>query len=131
MLCLDGTPAADIVGATTEQWARVLWNSPRRDWHAEADTPGIRAAFAQLAGTCLRWPAPAKFFEVLPSRAVQTGPQLPAKVFTLEERRENLRKLREIGEQLLGTGKSEPKEIPEHVWASIPHPEAPGEEQAS
>lgn len=90
-------------------WAQVLWNSPRREWHMEADAPCIRGAFAQLAGTCTRWPAPAKFWEVLPSRATYEGPALPAKVFTLEERRANLDRLRRMGQELLGIEPNEGK----------------------
>lgn len=130
MLCLDGTPAADIVGATSDLWARLLWSSPRCDWHMDADTARIRAAFAQLAGTCHRWPAPARFWEVLPARKAPTDRALPAKVFTLEERRANLARLAAAGKELLGAD-APPKDIPAFEWDSIPRPEAPSEEQAS
>lgn len=102
-LSLDGYPAADIVGATTNVWIQSLWNSPRRGWHMEADTPCIRAAFASLVGTSHRWPTPARFWEVLPARAPSEQTALPARVFSLEERRANLRKLKEVGESLFGT----------------------------
>lgn len=102
VLCLDGSPAADVVGATTDLWIRVLWTSGRRQWHAEADGPCIRAAFAQLSSSCHRWPAPARFWEVLPQRAPPTDRALPAKVFTLDERRANLDRLRREGQKILG-----------------------------
>lgn len=106
LLNLEGCPAADSTSPMASIWVNTLWNTTRRDWHMEADTPCIRAAFATLAGTCHRWPAPAKFWEVLPSRASSEQTALPARIFSMEERRENIRKLREIGEKLLG-GKAE------------------------
>lgn len=102
LLCLDGCPAADATPAVGRLWASVLWNSPRCDWHMEADTARIRAAFAALCGTCHRWPAPAKFWEVLPARAAPTDLALPSRVFSMEERRANLRRLAEMGKELLG-----------------------------
>lgn len=106
LLSLEGCPAADATPAVGRLWTSDLWHSKRRAWHMEADEPCIRAAFTTLRQTCTRWPAPAKFWEVLPSRAAPTDAALPSRVFTLEERRENLRKLRQIGEQLL-SGKAE------------------------
>lgn len=102
LLCLEGCPAADVTAAVGRLWTTDLWNSPRREWHMEADAPCIRAAFETMRQTCHRWPTPAKFWEVLPARRAPENTMLPARVFTLEERRENLRKLREIGEDLLG-----------------------------
>lgn len=116
----------------TEVWLRDLWASPRREWHAEADTPCIRKAFATLRATCHRWPAPAKFWEAMPARAPTTDRALPAKVFTLEERRQNLKRLADMGKELFGDLKPTPQpEPPAFDWASIERPEPPSEEQAS
>jgi hypothetical protein len=107
LLSLDGCPAADATPAVGRLWTADLWNSQRRDWHMEADGPCIRSAFETLRQTCHRWPSPAKFWEVLPSRKPPEDTLLPARVFTLEERRENLKRLAKISEQLLGGAKHE------------------------
>lgn len=107
-LNLEGYPAVDVVAITTNFWVNDLWSSSKREWHMEADEPCIRIAFKRLRNECHRWPAPAKFWEVLPQRAPPKDTLIPAKVFTLEERRENLRRLKEMGEELLGL-KSEDK----------------------
>lgn len=102
LLNLEGYPAADTAGSTADIWVEFLWKSRKREWHAEADTPCIRAAFAKLVGTCHRWPAPAKFWECLPERQPFEGRTLPGRVFSMEERRENMKKLAKMGEELLG-----------------------------
>lgn len=101
-LNLEGYPAVDVVAVTTSFWINDLWNSPRREWHMEADEPCIRKAFAAMRQTCHRWPAPAKFWEVLPARSTGNLTAIPGRVFTLDERRENIRRLKEMGEELLG-----------------------------
>ena len=65
----DGCPGADVFPATIQVWATDLWNDKRRFWHEGEDADCIRQAFANLRGHCLRWPTPAKFWEVLPNRA--------------------------------------------------------------
>jgi hypothetical protein len=132
VLCLEGTPAADIVGATSDFWTRVLWNDARREWHMDLDVPCIRDGFAKMANNCHRWPAPAKFWESLPDRKPLTDRALPAKVFTLDERRRNMDRLAAEGRALLGIDKPAPAaDTPKREWDSIPHTAAPGEEQAS
>jgi hypothetical protein len=69
----DGCPGADVFPATIQVWASDLWHSPRRFWHEGEDKPCILVAFATLRGTCQRWPTPAKFWEVLPSRKAPEG----------------------------------------------------------
>lgn len=93
VLNLEGYPASDVVGATANVWVSALWNTRKREWHKEADTPCIREAFRVLADTCNRWPSPAKFWEVLPERKPFEGQALPPRVFTEAERAENLKKL--------------------------------------
>lgn len=102
LLSLEGCPAADATPAVGRLWTADLWNSPRRNWHMEADEPCIRKAFETMRQTCSRWPAPAKFWEVLPNRAPPKDAALPSRVFSLEERQRNLERLRETVDQLLG-----------------------------
>lgn len=102
LLCLEGCPAADILSATGEFWIRDLWNSRRREWHLEADAPCIQAAFEKLRQTCHRWPAPARFWECLPERKPVEGHSLPGRVISMDERRENMKRLAKMGEELLG-----------------------------
>jgi hypothetical protein len=101
LLNLDGCPAADTVGKTASIWVEFLWRSRRREWHMEADTPCIHEAFSKLVATSHRWPAPARFWECLPERKHSEHHALPGRIFSLEERRENLRRLAEIGTTLL------------------------------
>lgn len=68
LLTLEGCPAADQVGKTAKLWVRLLWDDRRVRWHQEADDARIRAAFASMAATLTRWPAPAKFWEHLKDR---------------------------------------------------------------
>lgn len=57
-----------MVGKTAKLWSRLLWDDKRQAWHEQADNARIRAAFAGIAATCTRWPAPAKFWEHLKPR---------------------------------------------------------------
>lgn len=100
-LCLEGCPAADILTATAEFWSRDLWNSPRRGWHEEADTPCIRLAFERMRQSCHRWPAPARFWELLPDRVLSDARALPSRVVSIEDRQRNIARMREITERLL------------------------------
>lgn len=68
LLNLDGCPAADQVGKTAKLWVRLLWDDRRVSWHEQADDKRMRAAFAGIAATCTRWPAPAKFWDHLKDR---------------------------------------------------------------
>jgi hypothetical protein len=68
VLSLDGCPAADMVGKTAKLWTRLLWDDKRQVWHEQADHKRIRAAFAGIAATVTRWPAPAKFWDHLKPR---------------------------------------------------------------
>lgn len=57
-----------MVGKTARLWVRLLWDDKRVVWHELADDARIRAAFASMAATCTRWPAPAKFWDHLKAR---------------------------------------------------------------
>ena len=86
-LSLDRTPAAELLGQTTETWADALW--PGRDWH-ESDTARIAEAFRRMSDTCEQWPSPKVFRANLPARADTSLLGLPSRAFTDAERRENL-----------------------------------------
>jgi hypothetical protein len=74
-LRLEGTPPEDTVGATSSIWSRALWKG--RVWNEEADSQRIGEAFRQLAISCIRWPSPSAFLEVLPMRGAAPAQTVP------------------------------------------------------
>lgn len=71
VLRLKGAPANDTAKAVAGAWVTVLANRPIA-WDEKLDTPRIRQAFMQLAGTCEYWPSPATFLAALPPRVIST-----------------------------------------------------------
>lgn len=70
LLGLDGVPAGENTEKLAALWVRLLWEKPiHGGWCEQIDAPRLRAAFAKIAETSKRWPAPATFWEVLPERA--------------------------------------------------------------
>ena len=47
-------------------WIDTLWY--RRAWHQDPDAARLRRAFAALAGSARRWPAPAELLDHLPAK---------------------------------------------------------------
>lgn len=89
-LSLPSTPASDMIGKTAAVWVSVLWGGPQA-WDEARDTERIAEAFAHLARTAERWPAPkqlqlpdppeAPFLP--PPRGVPPPPEIRAKLHAL------------------------------------------------
>ena len=94
----DGCPGADMFPITCQVWADDLWESARCDWMPE-DEERIGLAFKAIRANNRRWPQQADFWTHLPPR-MAAGPALPSRVFTEEERAENIRRLAEIVKEL-------------------------------
>lgn len=89
-LNLPNTPAADVIGKTAAVWVQVLWGRPVA-WQQERDTERIASAFADLARTADRWPAPKHLqlpdvpepLALPPPRGVPAPPEVKAKLQAL------------------------------------------------
>lgn len=73
-LSLDHTPAAEVIAGTAAAWREAMGD--QRDWQMRRDTVGVREAFARLARSRTRWPAPANFLQALPPLALDTSAEL-------------------------------------------------------
>ena len=76
MLSLEGTPAAEILPGTALAWGEALVAD--RIWDEALDTDRIVAAFATLARTRERWPAPVHLLAALRPREPLRGLPKPA-----------------------------------------------------
>lgn len=64
VLALPNAPLAETVHLTAEVWIDTLWQCRR--WDAQCDGQRLHAAFAALAVSLRRWPAPRSLLDVLP-----------------------------------------------------------------
>lgn len=72
--CLNGSPAAELVGATTASWIDDLWHDERYSWQSpDTDAARIAHAFRMIRRVAERWPTLADF-----SRHLPAPPELPA-----------------------------------------------------
>ena len=95
-LSLESTPSADLLEGTIQTWIEAI--KSKGVWH-ESDAPRFRETFAVLIRNSTRWPSPAKFFEVMPSRAETDALMLTRRAgFTDEQRAANLAKLAQLVE---------------------------------
>jgi len=63
---LVGTPTDAGLDLACAVWIDTLWY--RRAWHPDPDAARLRRAFAALACSARRWPAPAELLDHLPAK---------------------------------------------------------------
>lgn len=68
-LCLDGSPAVDLIEGTAQAWLTAITHG--RVFDQQRDTPRIRAAFDRLLANATRWPIPRDLIEAMPSPEAQ------------------------------------------------------------
>jgi hypothetical protein len=91
-----------MIAGTTAAWIDAIQS--KGIWYEEADAPRFREAFAVLARNCTRWPSPAMFFQVLPSRAETDALMLASKsTLTDEQRKKNVDRLHALVQGLVDT----------------------------
>lgn len=81
-LSLEGHPPSDALRATASVWCYALWR--RRAWHETRDAARIRDAFAGIAATHRRWPAPVDLLAHLPEAPQPLLPTPPASPSTVD-----------------------------------------------
>ena len=100
-LSLDGSPAAEMVGATTATWIDDLWHDRRYAWaDAQIDATRIANAFRTIRHTARRWPNLDDFHRALPPPP--EAPALKHQPCSPEQAAANLKRLHEMVDEVFG-----------------------------
>lgn len=101
-LSLDGSPAAEMVGATTATWIDDLWHDRRYAWADEGVDPArIAAAFRTIRQTARRWPGLDEFHRALPPPPERAA--LKHQPCTPEQAAANLKRLNALVGEVFGS----------------------------
>lgn len=65
-VALPAAPQGEALGLACAVWIDVLWQ--RRTWYEDTDPARLAEAFADLAASARRWPAPVELLDHLPAR---------------------------------------------------------------
>lgn len=99
-LSLKDTPAAEIITATSDIWAKALWS--KGGWVERLDRPRLLNGVMALSRQVDRWPAPADLIDAMPVRVKQRA--LPPPPMSDEKQEYGRQKLKEIREMLANVG---------------------------
>ncbi len=99
--CLPGSPAAELVGATTASWIDDLWHDERYAWqNPDTDAARIGHAFRMIRRTADRWPTLTDFSRHLP--APPEAPALKHQPCSPEQAAANVARLQAMVEEMFG-----------------------------